>query len=430
MSATILRRAALAAGMLGLATLGCLAGAGSAHATNGYFTIGTDPQTKAMAGIGVSDDPNGPGAIAANPADGVEAGNLAGGCLDLFVPYRSDTNIGTSGNGHLQDNDFTSGDHYFAVPCFGMNRRINARTAVGFSLYANGGMDTRYGSNMFSPGFGAASTPVGVALQQAFFDFNIARSIGHGLTVGVAPVFVFQRMSAYGLQPFQNFSEDPTHVTNNGYSYSYGGGLKVGALWRANSWLNFGISYQSEMFMTRFHRYAGLLADHGSFNVPPTLTEGVTVWPVKSLALSFEHQIIFYGMIPALAHSGALPLTKTAWQLGGAQGAGFGWKNMNVLRVGAQWQALPALTLRAGFSHATDFTDNNQLLFNILAPATVKDHVTAGLAYALNKNWTVSGAYVHAFAKSFTGPYIGDPSQTITLRMSQNEFEAGAEYHW
>jgi long-chain fatty acid transport protein len=425
MSATFFRRAVLAVCALGLVSWGSVA-----HATNGYFTIGYDTQTKGMAGIGVSDNANGPGAIAANPAEGVEAGNLVGGCMDLFVPYRSDTNSGTSGPGHLQSDHFSSGDHIFAVPCFGANRRLDDRTAIGVALYANGGMDTRYGSNMFTPGFGPASSPVGVALQQAFLATNYARTIGGGLTVGVAPVLVLQRMAAYGLQPFQNFSIDPTHVSNSGYSYSYGGGFKVGALWKAQPWLNFGISYQSEMWMTRFHRYAGLLAGHGSFNVPPTLTEGVTVWPVKSLAVSAEHEIIFYGMIPALANNGDRPLTKAQWQLGADNGAGFGWKTMNIFRIGTQWQATPALTLRAGFSHATDFTNNDQLLFNILAPATVKDHLAAGASYKLSDAWTVSAAYVHAFSQSFTGPFVGDSSQSIRLNMSQNEFEAGIKYSW
>jgi hypothetical protein len=39
--------------------------------------------------------------------------------------------------------------------------------------------------------------------------------------------------------------------------------------------------------------------------------------------------------------------------------------------------------------HATDFTNGNNALFNVLAPATVKDEVPVGAGYDITPNWTL-----------------------------------------
>ena len=73
-------------------TLACLTAAASlnsAFATNGYFTHGIGPQSKAMAGTGVASQLLGPAIVATNPAlgaflnEGLEVG------LGAFSPRRS-----------------------------------------------------------------------------------------------------------------------------------------------------------------------------------------------------------------------------------------------------------------------------------------------------------------------------------------------------
>ena len=49
-------------------------------------------------------------------------------------------------------------------------------------------------------------------------------------SIGIAPIIAFQRFKAEGLQAFDNpaFSTSPGNVTNNGYSDSWGVGVRVG----------------------------------------------------------------------------------------------------------------------------------------------------------------------------------------------------------
>lgn len=416
-----------------LAVLGSLVLAASspgvAHATDGYFSVGSDEQSKGLAGVGVS-SADGVEAAASNPALGVKAGNSAGGGLSFFIPIRGDTNWGGSAPGYdIANGSFTSGEDLFLIPYLGANYQLDDRTAVSLLLYANGGLNTHYNVNPFA-GFGGVATPssrTGVDLDQVFITPNLARKLGHGISVGAGPVLAIQRFAAQGLQAFDNpyVSSAPGSVTNNGYDYSYGGGFKLGAAWDAADWLSFGAAYQTRIWATDFDKYKGLFAEHGNFNVPPEVTVGVTFRPLPTLDVSLEYQHIFYGDVKSIANSGT-----QGGQFGNSNGSGFGWKDMNVVRLGVQWKVQEQLVLRTGFSHATDFTNAQNALFNILAPATVKDHLSFGAGYDITPSWTVGAAYVHAFSSALSGYNQFDPSQTIKLHMAQDEATVGVRYRF
>jgi long-chain fatty acid transport protein len=269
--------------------------------------------------------------------------------------------------------------------------------------------------------------PAGVDLAQVFITPNFAKTIGYGVSVGGGPVLALQRFQAQGLQAFANplASSAPGYVTNQGYDYSVGAGFKIGAAWDAKDWLTLGVAYQTRTWMTDFGKYKGLFADGGNFDVPPQITEGITVRPLKTLDVSLEHEHIFYGDVASIANAG-----DAAGLLGSKGGKGFGWQDMDVFRVGLEWRAVEGLALRTGFSHATDFTNGNNALFNVLAPATVKDHVAVGAAYDISPNWNVSVAYIHAFSSTLDGWNQFDPSQSIKLRMDQDEATVGVKYRW
>ncbi|CAA6603159.1 Outer membrane protein transport protein [Rhodospirillaceae bacterium LM-1] len=406
-----------------------------AMATNGYFSSGVDTESKGMAGSGVVTG-EGPVASALNPALGVKMGNVAGGCMSVFMPHRDTTVTGGRGTAYLQNGVFDSDKEIFFVPCAGANYKVQDDLSVGMLLYANGGMNTKYPTNIFSPGFGTvADAPLGVDLAQAFMSANFAYKVTPGITLGVAPIFAMQRFKAYGLSPFGGSSTDRSKLTDNGYDYAYGGGAKVGALWDANSWLSFAVAGQSPIYMTRFDKYAGLFADHGDMDIPPSDSEGVNFKVTPKLDVMLEHQGIYYKFVDSVSNSGNNPTGGTFnWRLGDEAGAGFGYRNMHVFCIGAQWKAMDDLTLRTGYSYNTDFTKNDELLFNILAPATIKHHVSLGASYDITPNWGVSFAYTHAFSQSFTGDFIGVPtnggSQVIKLRMDQDEASIGLKYRW
>lgn len=414
-------RAALAA----VVAVGLLLPAAPALATNGYFAHGYGTPSKAMAGTGVTIG-EGPLAAAQNPALGIQAGNVAGGCLTVFMPHRDVT---VSDNGRmspLPPGKYDSQNEIFGIVCGGANAMVRDDTSVGALLFANGGMNTKYDRALFA-NFGAGTAPTGVDMAQAFLALNVAHRLSDAVTVGVAPVFAAQRFKATGLEAFAGMSQSPADVTGRNYDYSYGGGFKLGAVWNATPWLTLGASYQSKMWMTPFEKYRGLFAEGGDFDIPAWASAGIAVEPVHGLTFLLEYQRIFYGDVAAIANGGAPPFGP----LGSANGPGFGWKDMDVFKLGVQWQATQDLMLRAGYSHATRFTGGDQVLFNVLAPATVRDHVSVGFSYSLATAWRLSASYTHAFSNTLTGSTPGlMMGQRATLRMAQDEATVSLSYRF
>ena len=419
----------LAGGLFGLAL------SGPALATNGYFPNGYTAESKGMAGAGVTTG-DGPVASAENPALGVKMGNIGGGCLALLGVYRDDTNSGTAGPAAaplVPGKAVSDRDHY-GLPCGGANYTLDDRTAAGALVYVAGGLNSHYGTNVFSHFGPVAPAPLGIDFAQVFVSLNLARRVTDSVTLGVAPILAGQRLAAYGLQPMEGFSSNPHYVSDNGYDYSFGGGVKVGGLWEPDPRVTLGVSFQSPMWMQKLGKYKGLFADGGNFDIPPAVTSGITVRPVDRLDLTVEHQAIFFSSVSTLGNSGNinpfLPGSPAAWRLGAAGGAGLGWQDINVFRLAAQWRVDDKLTLRGGFSHATDFIRNDQMLFNIVSPATVKDHLSGGLTYRWSPAWSGTVGYTHAFSQNFTGPLVGDPGQTIKFRLEEDELVLGLAYRW
>ncbi len=77
--------------------------------------------------------------------------------------------------------------------------------------------------------------------------------------------------------------------------------------------------------------------------------------------------------------------------------AQFGWNNIDVFKLGLQWQASPSIAWRFGVSHADQPIDSDQVLFNILATAVVEDYITAGFTYKTNNMGEINLEAMHTF---------------------------------
>ena len=118
-------------------------------------------------------------------------------------------------------------------------------------------------------------------------------------------------------------------------------------------------------------------------------------------------------------------------QLGDNNGSGFGWDDMTVYKLSAEYQWNKELTLRAGWSHADQPISKDQTMMNILAPATIEDHGTIGMTYVLPQGSEISMFYMHAFEKkvkgsnSIPGAFGGGEAD---IKMNQNA--VGIAYGW
>jgi long-chain fatty acid transport protein len=432
---------------IGFLALASFAG-GEAQATEGYFQYGYGARQGGLAGAGVADSRDAM-ALSLNPAGLVDVGRQWQFGASLFMPYRSYTATGTTLVGR---GSFDSSQNYFIVPNIAYNNPIDADSSWGVAMFGNGGMNTNWpamartafpAANFCPTGFGIPGVvgsgtycggQAGVDMMQAFIALGYARRFG-ALSFGISPVLAIQRFKGQGLSAFGGFgfSSDPTKLTNNGYSWSYGGGVRGGVQWAVAPNFRIGFSGQTPMWMTKFDKYSGLFADGGGFNIPANLTAGVAWDVMPALTLMVDYKHIFYGSIPSIANTMASPMPLGS--LGLSNGSGFGWHDIDIVKLGAEWRASPMWTFRVGYAHNTSPIKSTDVTFNILAPGVVTDHITGGFAYKVNANSTFEFAAAYVPSHSVSGPELNpnppggpNPGSNIAIEMHQYQFTFGYTY--
>jgi long-chain fatty acid transport protein len=394
----------------------------AALATNGYFEHGYGTDYKALAGAGVA-LPMGSLAAATNPAAMAFVGDRFDAALAVFNPNRDYTVTGAPsgfpGTFGLAPGKVKSDSRYFPVPSLGYNHALGQEQSLGVSVYGNGGMNTNYPERTF--GF----APTGVDLMQLFVTVTYARKLDEKNAIGLAPVLAFQRFKATGLAAFAPFSSAAGDLSDNGYASSFGGGVRVGYLGRWMPQLAFGASYQSRTWMGPFDKYQGLFAAKGDFDIPSNWVAGVVVTPNPKMDLALDVQQVRYSEVKSVANP-ILPNLKPA-TLGNDAGAGFGWKDMTTVKGGVQLHAANGWTWRAGYSYGQQPIPENEMLFNILAPGVIQQHVSVGFSKTLAGGRDVHLALTRAFSNEVTGPNVLEApgQQKIALRMDQWDVEVG-----
>lgn len=415
---------------------------GSALATNGYFSQGYGIKAKGMGGASVAMTDNA-FAGANNPAAAAWAGNRGEVGLDLFMPKRSMSRTGSVGVGAGSiDTNVDSGSNLFLVPEFGYNQAINDKLGVGITVYGNGGMNTDYAGGKINCGAAPATANVlcgagnlGVDLMQLIVAPTVAYKLNDSHSIGVSPLLVFQQFKAYGLQAFDNapgfppMTGAPGKVTNRGYDKSTGLGVRLGYLGKLNDKVSIGASYSPKTKMSKFDKYAGLFAGAGSFDIPENYTLGASFLVTPAVTVALDYSRINYSGVPSIGN----PSTNAA-PLGAANGPGFGWTDVNVWKLGAQWQASSQWTLRGGLNFGYNPVQSRDVSFNILAPGVTTKHLTLGGTYAISPKTEVSFSYMYAPSNSVSGTSMFDgiagarAGGTETVRMSQKAL--GVQFGW
>jgi len=410
----------------------------SVFATDGYFRHGYGIKYSALAGSGVAVSLSSLGAIS-NPAGIVF---LDGSRYDFnfsyFSPMREFTVTGDPsmfpGTFGLTPGTTQSESESFFFPTLGASWKINPNMAIGLCVYGNGGMNTDYPAAVY---FDPTSPDAGVNLQQLFVAGTYAIQFSKDQSLGVSALFAWQSFAAKGLLSFANFSSDPNNLTGNSVSTSTGFGFKVGYQGQFGKIFRVGASFQSKIYMSEFDRYKGLFAEHGDFDIPATWQAGFAVMPSEALSLMFDFQQILYSDITSIANpmdlvnnSPGLPdgsPNPNFKPLGDPLGWGFGWEDMWIIHFGIMYNLPQDWTLYVGYSYNKNPIPESEVMFNILAPAVVQHHITAGISKKLNKSNEIMVAFMYAPQGSVLGPNPMEApnQQTIELKMSQFQIDIG-----
>jgi len=395
-----------------------------ANATNGYFMSGYSIKSQGMGGVAIA-LPQDALVTATNPAGIVFVGNRIDLGLDYFKPDRTAQVVGNQYGGSFDAN----GRGSFLIPDFGVTKQVNDTIGVGLAIYANGGMNTTYTSQipLFSGGQGSNA---GVNLQQLFIAPSIAWKFTPQQSLGVSMIYAQQKFSATGLQAFDQSSPSYTNslgnVTDKGSSISNGFGANIGWLAKLNDQWRIGLHYQTRIHGS-FNEYSGLFADNGTFDIPANYGLGLSFEPTKKTVIALDIQRIEYGNSSSIANP-LSNLTQLGNKLGSNGGPGFGWQSINTYKLGVAYQFLPSLTVRTGFNYNNQPIPNSQTFFNILAPGTVQKELSLGFTYNINKTIDFSGFYSHALNQTVYGSNSipsGFGGGEANIRLSEDYYGLG-----
>src|SRR5574340_97928 len=217
----------------------------SAQATNGYLMPGYGIRAQGMGGVGIAYGTDSL-SIVANPANIVNTGMRADMGFGVMKAQRDVALAGEAGQDMVnRDPGYTFGGaatslrDWFLMPEMGMTMPLTENLHVGMAFAPNGGGSTVYPYNFFSyEGFGVGipghGKTIGGELMQLLVPITVGYKVNDNHAVGVALDLAAQRFRMYGLQSFKVFSQafsvpisaDYDHLTDNGFDYSYGAGVR------------------------------------------------------------------------------------------------------------------------------------------------------------------------------------------------------------
>lgn len=415
----MLKKSLILAISAGVATLSF-----QAHATNGYFAHGYGIKAKGMGGVGVA-LPQDSLAAATNPAGMVLVGNRWDIGGEIFIPDRTATTPwGTNNNfppttsTTYDGNGSGFGESWFLVPEIGYNRMINKNMSVGVSVFGNGGMNTTWNAPIFSAGSNPTQN-TGIDLSQLFISPTVSIKLDDKNSLGLAINIVYQQIKIEGVSDFGGISSDPSRLSDKGYDGSFGVGFRLGWIGQLTDTVSAGFTFQPKTKMQPFKDYAGLFAENGGFDIPANFALGTSWKATPKMTLALDVQRIMYSGVKSISNPNTFGTTGL---LGTATGPGFGWEDMTVYKLGASFQVNKNLVIRGGWNHGSQPIPAGETLFNVLAPATVEDHLTLGFTMNMGGG-EMSGYYMHAFENTVTGTGgAGFGAGNANIGMSQDAF--------
>lgn len=382
-------------------------------ATNGYYQHGIGVKEQSIGGAAIA-FPQSSMSAATNPATLAAVGNRIDLGFDWFRPTRSADN--GDGSGYHQ-----SDSRNFLIPQLGYSQQFNQRFALAILIYANGGMQTDWPKNFFG------STATYSELTQLVVAPTLTYRITPKQSLGLSINYVRQTFEARGLQGFSAFTPSGTsnYLSDQGEDDTSGWGLRLGYFGELTDRLSIGAFWQPETEMGKFTKYRELFPEQGALNIPESYGLGLGINLSEKLQLAADLVTIKYSAVPTLGNRNNIGSA----QLGANNGPGFGWRDVNILKLGLAYRYSPALSLRIGWNHSNNPVRRSDTGMNILSPAIITDHLTCGISWRVQDKSEFSLTYWHGFNNELNGDFsAANGADAANIKMEQNNI--GLAYGW
>lgn len=202
---------------------------------------------------------------------------------------------------------------------------------------------------------------------------------------------------------------------------AWGFGAQVGILYKLNDMFNIGASYQSEMEFEDFEWNSAV----ANPNLPTFGTNRKITLQVNNPA----NAVIGIGITPSERLKIALDAKRMFFKDTAGFGNVLGWEDITAFGLGVQFQAMPKLTLRAGYNQTDNAIPDKAAFFNVASPAIFGKHACVGMGIGVTESLTLNAAYYRAFSESVSGPFISPvtgpvPGTRVTTEMTLDSLVA------
>jgi long-chain fatty acid transport protein len=439
-----------------VAALAVAAGAASpAWATNGHQLIGVGAYQKSMGGATTA-APYDTTTAVSNPAGLAVIEQKADFNFEAFMPTRTADFTAAGG----QSNE--GGSPLYLVPAVGWTGEIGDGLYFGGGMFLISGMGVDYETQNSIP-FGAAQgdfTPWKANLysQYQFWKLapTLAKKFSDNLSVGVSLNIDYQQMAFKQMYVNPNSSAQYMGADLSRAGGALGYGATVGALYKVNEMFTVGATYISEqnfadmeyrlqqgeiMFPANPQMSQWLMSTDGTYkmgmNFPQQIALGVAIKPVEGLKITADYKWInFSSTHDSIDLTGTYaiidPSTGSAVGQTSSMPLTFGWDDVTVIAVGAEYVVSPGLTLRAGYNHGTSPIKEEDVFSNAIFPAIVTDHIGLGADFRLGTNWELGLAYMKAFKKELTGKndLMGVQDSGAKITLEETSFIVSIAYNY
>jgi len=368
--------------------------------------IGFSPVQNGMGGVGVGATLDG-GTVLTNPAGMTELGRRLDVGLTWFKPtvdYKATgAPLPQGAFVNVDGAKITSDRGGSPIPNLGAVIPLGSGFTAGIGAFGVGGMGVDYKRNLYN----------GVTLT-SYQNLRVAPAIAYklndmfsaGLTVNVS--WAQMEYDVAG-----GFGQVPHDAAN-----SFGYGATLGLKFTPTKDLTFGVAYESKSEFSDFEfdvpahdvptgqpppAPATFRAPGGTdklaFDQPAVISGGVAYRAIPTLVLALDVQWINWSDVMGVG----LPKYTNNTQATAAKAFDMSWDDQIVYKIGAEYEAMPGLTVRAGFDYGKTPLDPNRAFENIAFPAVAESHVTLGLGWAFNDRIAVNVAGMYSPKSTVTG---------------------------
>ncbi len=403
-----------------------------ALATNGYQLTGVGEVETSLGGA-VTGNPVDSMTAITNPAGMARIGRRADFSLQAFLPTRS-VDFGDTGGGSTE-----GGSKLYGIPSIGWTAPALGRDDVWFGggMFVTSGLGVDYDQTIFMPGMalgpgvqdvtfsGFSSIQFWKMAPTMAWNVNPAFSVGLSLNLDYQSVTIQETIRNV---PFWNnpadhskgFTQRDVNLDLGRPTSQMGFGATIGLLYDVAPWITVGAMYSSKQsFGDSEYRvgsgdvqyFNGAMGLPGTYSMnldyPQQAAFGLGLRPLKDLTVSLDVKWINWSSthdkVDFSGPAGAFDTNGDGVGDASATSLDFGWKDQWVYAIGLQYTVTPGLTLRAGYNYAKSPIDEADVFNNLVFPAVVEHHISAGVGYMLGDHWGLSLTYMKALKKTLTG---------------------------